>query len=54
MQELGLQLAGIRMDSAMKSGIGTASIRLPGGIVVGAIVAVNAFGDVVDFNKGVL
>ena len=40
------------MESAMKSGIGTASIRLPGGIVVGAIVAVNAFGDVVDFNNG--
>lgn len=40
------------MESAMKSGVGTASIRLPGGIVVGAIVAVNAFGDVVDFNNG--
>ncbi len=34
-------------DRAMKSGIGTASITLDG-LVVGAIVAVNAIGDVVD------
>jgi L-aminopeptidase/D-esterase-like protein len=33
---------------AMKAGIGTASIDIGGGIVVGAIAAVNAFGDVVD------
>jgi L-aminopeptidase/D-esterase-like protein len=32
----------------MKSGIGTASLDLGGGLVVGAIVAVNAFGDVID------
>ncbi|MBN2386034.1 MAG: P1 family peptidase [Anaerolineales bacterium] len=32
---------------AMKAGLGTASITLGGGVVVGAIVAVNAFGDVV-------
>jgi L-aminopeptidase/D-esterase-like protein len=37
---------------AMKSGIGTASIRLGGGAVVGAIVAVNAFGDVIDPTSG--
>lgn len=37
---------------AMKSGLGTASVRLGGGIVVGAIVAVNAFGDVVDPGSG--
>ncbi len=36
------------MARAMKSGIGTASISLPGGVVVGAIIAVNAFGDVID------
>jgi L-aminopeptidase/D-esterase-like protein len=36
------------MARAMKSGIGTASIALPGGVVVGAIIAVNAFGDVID------
>lgn len=35
-------------DRAMKGGIGTASIELPGGVVVAAIVAVNAVGDVVD------
>jgi L-aminopeptidase/D-esterase-like protein len=33
---------------ATKAGIGTASIDLGGGGVVGAIVAVNAFGDVID------
>ena len=32
----------------MKGGLGTASIDLGGGVVVGAIVAVNAFGDVVE------
>ena len=32
----------------MKSGIGTASMEIGGGVVVGAIVAVNAFGDVMD------
>ena len=40
-------------ESAMKSGIGTASIRVGStGIVVGAIVAVNAVGDVVDPKTG--
>ncbi len=33
---------------AMKSGLGTASMDIGGGVIVGAIVAVNAFGDVVD------
>lgn len=33
---------------AMKGGIGTASISLSGGLVVAALVAVNAVGDVVD------
>jgi L-aminopeptidase/D-esterase-like protein len=38
---------------AMKSGLGTASIRVgTTGIVVGAIVAVNAVGDVMDPNTG--
>lgn len=36
----------------MKSGIGTASADLGGGLVVGAVVAVNAFGDVIDPNNG--
>jgi L-aminopeptidase/D-esterase-like protein len=35
-------------SSAMKGGVGTASVRLPGGAVVAALVAVNAGGDVVD------
>jgi len=37
---------------AVKGGIGTASIMLGSGLVVGAIVAVNAFGDVVDPDTG--
>lgn len=36
----------------MKGGLGTASIDLGGGAVVGAIVAVNAFGDVIDPGTG--
>ncbi len=37
---------------AMKAGLGTASLDLGGGLVVGAIVAINAFGDVVDPSSG--
>ena len=33
---------------SMKGGIGSASITLPNGLVVGAIVAVNAAGDIID------
>lgn len=36
------------MAGAMKSGLGTASLDIGGGVIVGALVAVNAFGDVVD------
>ncbi len=36
---------------AMKSGIGTASMQLANGVVIGALVAVNAFGDVVKDNQ---
>jgi L-aminopeptidase/D-esterase-like protein len=36
----------------MKSGLGSAAIRLPGGLIVGAIVAVNAVGDVIDPRSG--
>ncbi len=39
-------------DRAMKSGLGSALIRLPGGGVVGALVAVNALGDVIETEKG--
>ena len=37
---------------AMKSGLGSASIHIGGGIVVGALVAVNAFGDIIDPKNG--
>lgn len=39
---------------ATKSGLGTASVKIGKGIVVGAIVAVNAFGDVVDPDTGTI
>ena len=42
-------------DGAMKGGLGTASIAVPAGadtLVVGAIVAVNAVGDVIDPRSG--
>ena len=40
------------LGNAMKTGIGTASIDIGGGVIVGAMVAVNAFGDVVDPASG--
>lgn len=40
------------MGQAMKSGIGTASIDLGSGLMVGAIVATNAYGDVLDPETG--
>lgn len=40
------------LGGAMKSGVGTASADLGGGVVVGAIVAVNSLGDVVDPQNG--
>jgi L-aminopeptidase/D-esterase-like protein len=39
-------------DSSMKGGLGSASITLPNGLTVGAIVAVNAVGDVIDPDTG--
>lgn len=36
------------MGQAMKGGTGTAAIEIGGGVVVGALAAVNVFGDVVD------
>jgi L-aminopeptidase/D-esterase-like protein len=39
-------------SGAMRGGLGGASIRLPGGAVVAALVAVNALGDVVDPTSG--
>ena len=37
---------------SMKGGLGSASLRLPGDLVVGAIAAVNSLGDVVDPETG--
>jgi L-aminopeptidase/D-esterase-like protein len=37
---------------AMKAGIGSAAIALPNGLIVGALVAVNAVGDVIDPSSG--
>ena len=39
-------------EHATKSGLGSASVRLAGGVTVGALVAVNAAGDVVDPASG--
>jgi L-aminopeptidase/D-esterase-like protein len=39
-------------SQCMKSGIGTASLEIGAGVVVGAIAAVNAFGDVIDPANG--
>jgi len=44
------KLAG--MGRAMKGGIGTASIQREDGLVVGALIAVNAVGDVIDPSTG--
>ena len=38
----------IGMAGAMKSGIGTASLEIGSGVLVGAIAVVNVFGDVID------
>jgi L-aminopeptidase/D-esterase-like protein len=40
------------MQRAMKSGVGTAAIELPSGVVVAALVAVNAVGNVIDPSTG--
>lgn len=40
------------LAGCMKGGIGNWSCTLAGGIIVGALVAVNAFGDVVDWRSG--
>ena len=40
------------MGQAMKSGLGCASLEIGRGVVVGALVAVNAFGDIIDPQSG--
>jgi L-aminopeptidase/D-esterase-like protein len=42
------------MSLAMKSGLGTASLDIGGRVTVGAIVAVNAWGDVIDLQTNVI
>jgi L-aminopeptidase/D-esterase-like protein len=39
-------------DRAMKGGIGSASVTMPDGLIVAALVAVNAVGDIVDPGTG--
>ncbi len=40
------------VGQCMKSGIGTASLEIGAGVMVSAIVAVNAFGDIIDPSSG--
>ena len=40
------------LSLSMKSGVGTASMDIGGGVVVGALMAVNAWGDVLDPQNG--
>lgn len=40
------------MDRSMKGGVGTSSVTLESGLVVGAIAVVNAVGDVIDPSNG--
>lgn len=42
------------MKNAMKGGIGTFTVELPGGVLVSALVAVNAAGDVLDPKTGAI
>jgi L-aminopeptidase/D-esterase-like protein len=42
------------MGQAMKSGLGSAAVELPGGLVVAALVAANPLGDVVDPATGAI
>jgi len=42
------------MGRAMKGGLGTACVEIAGGVKVGALVAVNAFGDVINPSTGAI
>lgn len=42
------------ISGAMKGGTGTASVEISGGVIVGALAVVNAFGDVLDENGKIL
>ena len=49
--EMGYRACQVASEYAMKGGIGSHSIKLPNGLVVSALVAVNAFGDVYENGK---
>ncbi len=40
------------MERAMKSGVGSFTVKLPDGVLVSSLAAVNAFGDVIDPTSG--
>lgn len=42
------------LEGAMKGGVGTSSVEISGGVIVGALCVVNAFGDVLDENGKIL
>ena len=51
------KLGGFNQDPAqrtppMKSGVGSASITLPSGLIIGALAVVNAVGDIIDPDNG--
>jgi L-aminopeptidase/D-esterase-like protein len=48
----GATVGKMRMGRSMKGGVGSAAIRLPNGLVVAAIVAVNSVGDIIDPTTG--
>ena len=48
----GATVGKMAMGRSMKAGIGSAAIALPNGLVIGAIAAVNAVGDVIDPSSG--
>ena len=48
----GATVGKMTMGRSMKAGIGSAAIVLPNGLVVGAVVAVNAVGDIIDPSSG--
>ena len=51
----GARVAAIRGDErASKGGIGSAAIELPGGLIVAALMAVNAVGNVIDENGQII
>jgi L-aminopeptidase/D-esterase-like protein len=48
----GATVGKLGMERSMKAGVGSAAIALPNGLIVSAIVAVNAVGDIIDPETG--